>query len=246
VDKLSGRKALTTEMALRIGFDMDGVLADFSSAYYAVEDRLFGRAARATRAGNPEDEASNDDAADGGEAAEGARLKELRRRRDAVWRAIYNTPDFWLSLEPTDAGAVRRIHDSMLRHRWDVFFITQRPPTLGDTVQRQTQRWLVKHGFDLPSVLVVPASRGAAAGALSLDYHVDDSPKNCIDVKSESKAQPILITEGDDQMTKASAMRLGIRTAASISQALDILEAAPARSAQPGLLNRLAQLAGLR
>ncbi len=60
-----------------------------------------------------------------------------------------------LSLQPTEPGAVRRVHELMMRHRWEVFFITQRPATDGDTVQRQTQRWLVEQGFDLPSVLVI-------------------------------------------------------------------------------------------
>jgi len=161
-----------------------------------------------------------------------------------VWQAIRNTPDFWLSLEPTDPHAVRRIHDVMLQRRWEVFFITQRPATLGETVQRQTQRWLVKHGFELPSVLVVPAARGAAAGALSLDYHVDDSPKNCIDVKSESKAQPILIVDRADKTVTTSARRLGIETAASISQALDMLETAGRKRAS--LVDRLSQFVGLR
>src|SRR5262249_11790929 len=124
----------------------------------------------------------------------------------------------------------------------EVFFITQRPATLGDTVQRQTQRWLVQQGFELPSVLVVPGARGAAAAAFSLDYHVDDSPKNCIDVKSESSAKPILIVDSDDKETPATARRLGIRTATSIAEALDALE--QARPEQPGLLDRLAQLTG--
>lgn len=43
----------------------------------------------------------------------------------------------------------------MLRHPWEVFFITQRPATEGETVQRQTQKWLVQQGFDLPSVIVI-------------------------------------------------------------------------------------------
>jgi hypothetical protein len=132
----------------------------------------------------------------------------------------------------------------MLQHRWEVFFITQRPATLGETVQRQTQHWLVTQGFDMPSVLVVPASRGHAAAALSLDYHVDDSQKNCIDVKSESKAKPILIVDGEDKATITGASRLGIATALSISYALDMLEEAATK--QPGLLDRLAQFAGLR
>ena len=35
-------------MPLRIGFDMDGVLADFSSAFHEIEIHLFGRGTRLT------------------------------------------------------------------------------------------------------------------------------------------------------------------------------------------------------
>ena len=44
-------------MPLRIGFDMDGVLADFGLAFHEVETRLFGPVAP-IRAGDPEDEAA--------------------------------------------------------------------------------------------------------------------------------------------------------------------------------------------
>jgi len=54
-------------------------------------------------------------------------------------------------------------------------------------------------------VLVLGGSRGAAAGALRLSYHVDDSPQNCLDVISESSAQPILIVPDDDETTVTSA-----------------------------------------
>jgi len=229
---------------------MDGVLAEFSRAYYAIEDQLFGKADAHTRANDPEDERTEEagqqaeQTEDEKRTAQPALAKELQRRRDAVWQTIRNTPDFWLSLEPTDPKAVPRIHELMLQRRWEVFFITQRPATVGETVQRQTQRWLVKHGFDMPCVLVVPGARGAAAAALSLDYHVDDSTKNCIDVKSESKAKPILIVEADDKETLATVRGLGIETVISIAQALDVLE--DARANQPGIIERLANFAGLR
>lgn len=265
-------------MPLRIGFDMDGVLADFSHAFHAVEVGLFGPAAR-TSAGEPAREEENQEtnarraeqvesqgkttAADDVAGLEDydsetisigfndlpaarASAGESRRRRDLVWQSIQSTPNFWATLKPIDPSAVARIHAMMMRHGWEVFFITQRPRTDGDTVQRQTQRWLVAQGFDLPSVLVLAGSRGAAAGALRLDYLVDDSAQNCLDVISDSRAKPLLIVPDEDGPTVMSARKLGIGTARSIADCLDILEKATAARRQPGLLQRLASLVGWR
>jgi len=229
-------------MNLRIGCDMDGVLADFARAYHDVEVRLFGTGEAAARAGNPEDEKDQSDPAEGPPPRDAARRH--RRRSDAVWAAIKAKPDFWMGLDPIEPNAVRRLHALMLEHRWEVFFITQRPATLGDTVQRQTQRWLIAQGFDMPSVLVIPGSRGAAAAALSLHYHVDDSATNCVDIKSESKARPIMIVGDDDPVEVASARRLGIGTANGIGAALDVLAKASAAQSRPRVLQQIAQMVG--
>jgi len=246
-------------MALRIGFDMDGTLADFGRAFHEVEVRLFGPGPGLSP-GQPEKQERNEahgsshppaehrDPAENRivkpQQGEGPSPRELRRRRDLVWKAIQSTPNFWSSLKPVDPEAVRRIHALMLRHQWEVFFITQRPSTEGQTVQRQTQQWLVEQGFDLPSALVIGGSRGAAAEALRLNYHVDDSPQNCLDVISESGAKPILIVSDDDKTTITSARKLGIGTAMSIGEGLDILESATLARSKPSVLARLAQMVG--
>jgi hypothetical protein len=237
-------------MPLRIGFDMDGVLADFASAFREYEARLFRPPAadrarpdgreRRRRVGDPEREEERQ----AGVRADAKARLDRRRREDAVWESIERTSNFWTMLKPLDTGAVRRIHELMLRHRWEVFFITQRPFTEGDTVQRQTQRWLVAQGFDLPSVLVLRGSRGAAAAALGLDYHVDDRPQNCVDVMADSKAKTILVVSESNAAAIASAKKLGIGVAHSISEALDVLDQATLASTNRSLFRRIAKMVG--
>jgi hypothetical protein len=241
-------------MPLRIGFDMDGVLADFASAFREHELRLFGPPPaedspvagreRRQRTGDPEKEEERQAAAPTHVPIDTQARLDSRRREDAIWQAIESIPDFWTTLRPLDPSAVRRIHDLMLRHRWEVFFITQRPFTEGETVQRQTQRWLVAQGFDLPTVIVLRGSRGVAASALGLDYHVDDRPQNCIDVVADSEAKTILIVPESNHGAMASARKLGIGVSHCISDALDVLDQATQAHTNPSLFQRIANMVG--
>ena len=71
--------------------------------------------------------------------------------------------------------------------------MTKRPPSAGDSVQFQTQWWIERFGFYLPSVLTVPGSRGDVANALRLDLIVDDQLINCVEVVSASPTKAILM-----------------------------------------------------
>jgi hypothetical protein len=240
-------------MPLRIGFDMDGVLADFGSAFRAYGTRLFGPVPppddvriglRRLPGDQPETEEMRQAAEERAVRDRIEQARALRRREDAIWQTIESTADFWTTLKPMEDGAVHRIYDLSRRHRWEVFFITQRPYTTGDTVQRQTQRWLVEQGFELPSVLVISGSRGAAANAIRLDYHVDDNSQNCVDIVGESPAKPILIVPASHDAAIQSARKLGIGVVHRLGDAINILDQASEAQTNPGLLKRLASMVG--
>jgi hypothetical protein len=223
-------------VSLRISFDLDGVLADFAAAFRQAELRLFGPAAGAgSDAPEPEDEQQRQE-----------QPARSTGRRDAIWRDIENTPDFWTTLQPLDPAAVARIHELSVRYRWEVFFLTQRPATAGETVQRQTQRWLVEQGFDLPSVIVLNGSRGRAIHALSIDYHVDDSTQHCLDVVADAAARTILVSPAASDGAVEGARKMGIAPAGTIAEALEILEQATLARTNPSMLQRLSALVGWR
>jgi FMN phosphatase YigB (HAD superfamily) len=244
-------------MPLRIAFDLDGTLADFETAYRRYAERFSGTDGADGTAVEPEArEAEERKLAAHGEprarvdpqtpAAPAQSPRVRRRRMDEVWDAIEATANFWTSLRPIEPGVIVRIRELAERHRWEVFFVTQRPATEGETVQRQTQRWLIQQGFDMPSVIVLSGARGKLAAALHLDYLVDDSAKNGVDVISDSKARVLLVVRDSDAATEASARRLGLGVVRSISDALEILEHATEATTQPTMLARLARLVGWR
>jgi len=209
-------------MSLRIAFDVDGVLADMLGAFQRelpVAGSMFGRVAAAPIAG--------------GEPAERWTATLTERDRRKLWRKARSRSNFWESLEEIEPGSVRRLHQLSVDRRWEVLFITTRPSTAGDPAQRQTQRWLARHGFELPSVYVVGGSRGKVADALQLDIVVDDRAENCLDVKAESKARAILVWPGPKKTASARperthvadrALQLGIGVVQSVRECLDILE----------------------
>jgi 5'(3')-deoxyribonucleotidase len=238
---------------LRIAFDMDGTLADLSSAYAETEERLFGSvdvdheqpAPEAREVEQHGDTSRPADGLDDRRAAERrSAQRNTARHRDRVWRAIEATPDFWTLLKPLEEGAVTRLYQLTGEHNWEVFFITQRPATAGATVQWQTHKWLVEQGFLTPSVIPLSGGRGKAAAALHLDYLIDDTPQNCVDVISDSSTRAILLVDADDPLAEISARRLGIGTAHSIHEVLDLLVQATDAGANPSLFEKLRKLVG--
>jgi hypothetical protein len=143
-----------------------------------------------------------------------------------VWDTIRTIENFWMGLEPLESDVIHRLYEASRQAQWEIFFITQRPNTVGESVQRQTQHWLIKQGFESPSVLTVPGNRGKAALALELDYLIDDLPRNCIDVAAESRCHPLLVCRHPDPDAESTAARFKISVTRSVGEAIDFIHAA--------------------
>jgi hypothetical protein len=235
---------------LRIAFDLDGVLADLHTPFVREATRLFPRLdphvlGAADIGASPDDSARLADGAPRVLPPEREVILSPAESRE-VWRSLAAKRDFWETLAECEPGMIARLSALVEKRKWEVLFITSRPVSAGRSVQRQSQRWLRRHGFDLPSVYVVHGSRGQIASALQLDVVIDDRPENCLDIVLESRAGAILLWRGEASRVPASAKRLGIATVSTMAACLDALAEAEDAGSASGLLDRLRRLFGLR
>lgn len=223
-------------MSLRIACDLDGTIADMDSALQREAHRLFGpevdlHASVARPLESSEDverqlAAGADGTAEaaGPPAVKGMSRPPSRAELARLWAQVAKTADFWRSLGEIEPGVVARLSAAAMQHRWEVLFLTQRPPSAGETAQVQSQRWLLAHGFALPSVFVMNGSRGRVAAALSMDVVIDDRPGNCMDVVTDSEALPLLIWRLRHEAIPPGVAETRIQTVHSMREALDRLE----------------------
>ena len=240
-------------MGLRIAFDLDGVLADMDSALKRLEQQLFGEEpketsepASAESGPNPPEpgEAPDNDAATDPLSVQMKKHGLSHRQRRRLWQEVEGIENFWETLDEIEPGAIQAIADHTASRRWEVIFLTKRPSTVGLTAQRQSQRWLQRHGFPLPSVFVVQGSRGKIADSLALDIVVDDLPANCVDIISDSKARAVLVCRDNSKSTIVNATRLGIATVPTVAACLDIVIQVDKGASRPNLMDQVKQALG--
>jgi len=239
-------------MPLRIGFDLDGTVADMYSALHEEALKLFGEEALAKSAykkappspdgaeATPPDKTPEDETS----AAAMEELHLTARQQMQLWDHVKKIENFWTRLPELEPGIIARIAKAATERQWEIIFLTTRPSTAGEMTQLQSQRWLDAHGFRYPSVMVVQRSRGKIADALHLDAFVDDRPENCLDIAVESKAKVILVWHGHLKDVPAGAQRLGVRPVATISEALALLEHLDDVRKQPGIVRTIKKAFG--
>ncbi len=257
-------------MPLRVGFDLDGTVADMYFALHREAVKLFGEdvlrkahlrqgsggqaADASTATGDPKGQAASDKQALAEKLAKSEddstttlAMQELHltaRQQMQLWDHVKKVENFWTTLPELEPGIIARIAKTASDRRWEVIFLTTRPSTAGDLVQLQSQQWLAAHGFQYPSVYVVQRSRGKIADSLGLDAFVDDRPENCLDIAVESKAKVILVWHGSVSDVPAGAKRLGVQPVTTISEAMNLLERLDDIRNQPSIMRSIKRAFG--
>ena len=243
-------------MPLRVGFDLDGTVADMYTALRSEAIKLFGEdVVRKAEVVSKEPQETGDEQAGPAEKTPktdvdhttNLAMQELRltsRQQQQLWDHVKTIENFWTSLPELEPGIIARIAKTALERRWEIIFLTTRPSTAGELVQMQSQRWLEAHGFQYPSVYVVQRSRGKIADALHLDAFVDDRPENCLDIAVDSTAKVILVWHGQLSDVPAGAKRLGVQPVTSISEAVTLLERLDDVRSQPTLMRSIKRVFG--
>lgn len=156
---------------MRIGFDIDGVLAAFIPAYERMFVLETGR--------NTFPPIGPDSVPEWNWPTRYGYTSEETR---AVWARINSNSAFWKTLEPTpDFDA---FFDWQVWQTPDVemYFVTSRP---GTCPKDQTEQWFLRHLGTVPTVLISD-EKGMVCRALKLDYYVDDKLENIEDVAVKS------------------------------------------------------------
>jgi len=177
---------------LRIGVDLDGVLADFNSTFIALIKQMIGIELPPVSDTYPDCWSYH-------------RAGGVTKQQDAVLWAHISDPTvrFWRRLgELPGATMLRDLSDMMDARKVVVYFITTR---LGASAHQQSMTWLAAHGFRAPVVLIAGSedAKGKLALGLGLDAFIDDKPENCIQVKLQSPSTKVFILNAPYNKTLA-------------------------------------------
>lgn len=156
---------------MRIGFDIDGVIACFYEGYERLMVEITGVDRFGCHRWPHETPAVWDWPQLYGYAPDVI--------ADA-WKRIKASETFWLTL-PTmpDLAALQGFN--LNDHQ--VYFVTDRP---GATAKRQTELWLMRYGVACPTVIISRKGKGIVCEALDLELYIDDKGENIVDVDARA------------------------------------------------------------
>lgn len=154
-----------------IGVDVDGVLANFFTAYEDLVIKIDGQDRFPARYPDALPPVWN--------------WPQHYGYSEAViaeaWRHIKGSGRFWNALKPLPGA--EEFLNALDNLDLEVYFITDRP---GLYAQFQTSIWLERMGFPNASVVISRKGKGAACDALSVTHYIDDKGENIENVNENS------------------------------------------------------------
>lgn len=171
-----------------VQIDLDGVLADFMTAFttrakrLGFTDRVSGNASQLTW------DAYGDVPAD---------------KVDEVWASVKADRGFWYYMDPLVSRTMFRWIDD-LQHAADVYFVTAR---VGDGAKAASTRWLEDQGVYHPAVIRTPY-KGRTAYAIRATHVIDDNWDNAVDVADASNARSYILDRPYNQGEHPAVIRV--------------------------------------
>lgn len=197
---------------MRIGIDIDGVLADFVSAFRELVHQH-------TEVRMPPPSDTWPDVWDFHYAA-----GVTKEQSNILWNDHIKPGPFLAALHAYP-GAVEALMflDQLSREGNDIYFVTSRA---GDMAKFYTEQWLNWHGYSRPTVIIAPDnSKGDLAAALKLEVFIDDKPENCVDVKNaKPSCRTYLIDKPYNRGELKSSNGFPLANGSRVLSAMNILE----------------------
>jgi len=181
-----------THNIIRVGYDVDGTLANFIRGWTGQAQRMF---------------PSIDQVVDDRELDEYDLHKKYGgKRANAVWQAIERKSLFYESLPAFD-DAVEDTANLIDTPEVEPYYVTARQQEtiknyfgqfnqhqekrIKDSIRQQTSNWLQRHG--LRGQLHMRPDKGRAARDLGLDFYIDNNPESVLDVQYKSSTRSYML-----------------------------------------------------
>lgn len=176
---------------IRIGFDVDGIHANWTKAFTSVANSISPKFPILTTH-NQIESWDFDWYFSPVEAYVGNRRVDM----DFVHERFDSVPDVWVNVEPINAAHLKWLSEMTEKYAdiADFTIITARngPNLASDEIREQTKRWYSNHGVENVNVYVAQ-EKGRLSAELGLDYFVDDSPRNVYDIMEKSPSTKVYL-----------------------------------------------------
>lgn len=153
-------------MRIKIGVDIDGVIANFIRGFSILARNRFGKHVPIIE--NKEDILTWDFSF----------LNITEREAGEIFIEIQKSDSFWTTLKVVDLESWRDFITEFNTDKYEVYFISNREN--GINLHSQTVKWLNSVGWRNPQVILTK-TKHYIIGLLEIDYFIDDNSKNCQD-----------------------------------------------------------------